>query len=342
MAAVLAAGAVAAGIVLGGGGGGGGKSAAPRLAIAPKTLGVIDATSHAVVARLPFASQPWDVAFDARQAWVLLGDQRRVARVDLASRRCSRRRGCRSARRHRDGGGAAWITQDDGPGLVRIDGATGRIVRRFSVQLTRRTALEPDRDRLRSRIGVGRRGPETVRVDPASGLVMRRIPTPPRATSVVFADDAVWVASAEDGRVMKIDPAIDKVAASTLLHGTITDLTVGNGSVWVAIVPDNVVYRLSADDGSVLATFPSGPTPSALSAADGLWIANAKGDQIVRVDRTGQREIVPLSGPPWTTRYHAGLLWTSVGAPEPVAADTTGKDCGSRSGTTASALPTPP
>ena len=76
----------------------------------------------------------------------------------------------------------------------------------------------------------------------------------------------------------------------------------------------------------MLATFPSGPTPSALSAADGLWIANAKGDQIVRVDRTGQREIVPLSGQPWTTRYHAGLLWTSVGAPEPVAADTTGKE----------------
>ena len=218
------------------------------------------------------------------------------------------------------------MTEDDGPGLVRIDGATGRIVKRFSVQLRGERRSSPTGIAFGAGSVWVARGPETVRVDPASGLVMRRIPTPLAANSVVFADDAVWVASAEDGRVMKIDPAIDRVTASTLLHGTITDLTVGNGSVWVAIVPDNVVYRLSPDDGSVLATFPSGPTPSALSAADGLWIANAKGDQIVRVDRTGQREIVPLSGQPWMTRYHAGLLWTSVGAPEPVAADTTGKE----------------
>jgi len=55
---------------------------------------------------------------------------------------------------------------------------------------------------------------------------------------------AVWVASAENGRVVKIDPATNRITASTSLHATITDLAVGNGSVWVSIVPDNVVYRL--------------------------------------------------------------------------------------------------
>ena len=32
-------------------------------------MGLIDAESHKVVARLPFKSQPWDVVFDPRQAF---------------------------------------------------------------------------------------------------------------------------------------------------------------------------------------------------------------------------------------------------------------------------------
>jgi ABC-type transport system substrate-binding protein len=90
--------------------------------------------------------------------------------------------------------------------------------------------------------------------------------------------------------------------------------------VWVSIVPDNVVYRLSPDDGSVLATVPAGPWPAALSAGDGLWVADAKGRQIVRLDDAGGRDVVPLSGPPVVTRSHGGLLWTSAGVPEPAVA----------------------
>ena len=133
------------------------QSAAPRLAIAPKTLGVIDATSHAVVARLPFASQPWDVAFDARHAWVLLGDQRRVARVDLASRKVlSSTRLPFRARWHRD----RWRRRLGDRGRrarARADRRGDRANREAVLGAAqRRAALEPDRDRLRSRLGLGR------------------------------------------------------------------------------------------------------------------------------------------------------------------------------------------
>ncbi len=284
-------------------------------------MGLIDAVSHKVVARLPFGSQPWDVVFDARQAWVLLGDERRVARVDLASHKVlSSTRLPFSPGAIATGGGSAWVTEDNGPRLVRLDGTTGRIVKTFSV------SIRGDRTGSPRGIAYGAgsvwvaRGPETVRVDPTGGQVLRRIPTPLAATAIVFAEGAVWVASAENGRVVKIDPAINQVTASTPLHATITDLAVGNGSVWVSIVPDDVVYRLSPDDGSVLATIPAGSWPATLSAGNGLWIANAKGNQLLRLDSAGQRAIVPLTGTPWLTRYHDGLLWTSVAAPEPVAA----------------------
>src|SRR4051794_1004756 len=321
-AAVVAAAAIVVGIVTHDDGAG---SPPPRLAIAPKTMGLIDAKSHDVVGRILFSSQPWDVVFDADQAWVLLGDERRVARVDLASRKVlSSTRLPFKPGAITTGAGGAWVTEDDGPGLVRLDRDSGRISKRFSVP------VRGDRDASSPGIAFGAgsvwvaRGPETVRVDPASGGVTKRLLTPLAANAVVFAGGAVWVASAENGRVMKIDPPTYRITA-TSLHATVTDLAVGNGSVWVSIVPDNVVYRLSPDDGSVQETIPGGAWPSSLSIGDGLWIANAKGNQLVRVDASGQRETLPLSGPPWVARFHAGLLWTSVGAPEPVAATPPGQ-----------------
>jgi ABC-type transport system substrate-binding protein/tRNA A-37 threonylcarbamoyl transferase component Bud32 len=313
-AAIAVAAAATAGIVLDDNRGNG---APARLAIAPRSLGLIDATRHKVVGRIAFAGRPWDVVFGRHQAWVLLGDQRRVARVDLASRKVvSSTRLPFAPGGIATDGDAAWVTEDSGPGLVRLDAATGQITKRFSVP------VRGDRDASPTGIAFGAgslwvaRGSETVRVDPAGGNVMTRVLTPLAATSIVFAEGAVWVASAENGRVVKIDPAINKITATTPLHATITDLAVGNGSVWVSIVPDNVVYRLSPDDGSVLATIPAGPWPAALSAGDGLWVADAKGRQLAHLENAGPRDVVRLSGPPLVTRYHRGLLWTAAGAPE--------------------------
>ncbi len=316
----------------------GGNAAPPKLAIAPKTMGLIDATTHKVVGQIPLAGQPWDVAFDARQAWVMLGDERRIARVGLTSHKVL----SSTKLPFRPGGittgaGAAWVTEADGPGLLRLDGKTGTIAKRYSVQ------IRSDRRSSSTGIAYGAgsvwvaRGPETVRVDPVGGNVMKRILTPLAATSVVFADGAVWVASAENGQVMKIDPAINGISASTQLHATITDLAVGNGSVWVSIVPDNVIYRLSPDDGSVLGTLPAGPWPASLSVGDGLWVADAKGRQIARISGAGQRQTLPLSGPPWVARYHSGLLWASVAAPQPVTTGATARRSGFRSKTEISA-----
>ena len=230
---------------------------------------------------IPFASQPWDVAFGGGEAWVLLGDERRVARVDIASRKVlSTTTIPFTPGGIATGGGGAWVTEDGGDGLVRLDGTTGAITRRFSIP------ARGDRGNLSGSptgiaFGAGSvwlaRASETLRVNPRSGAVEHRFPTPLAPTSVVFAGDNVWVAGAENGRIVRIDPATNRITAVTPLHGTVTDLAVDRDSVWVSTVPDDVVFRLSPDDGSVLATLPAGDGPSTLSAGDGVWIADTRG-----------------------------------------------------------------
>ena len=207
---------------------GGGEPAQARLEIPPKSLGLIDARSHEVVGGIPFASQPWDVAFDAREAWVLLGDERRVARVDIASRKIlSTTTLPFTPGGIATGGGDAWVTEDGGDGLVRA---------RRNDRRDRAAVLHPgEGDRSRSPTGVAfgagsvwvARASETVRVDPRTGAVQHRFATPLSTTSVVFSGDDVWAAGTENGRIVRIDPAANRITAVTPLHGTVTDLAVG-------------------------------------------------------------------------------------------------------------------
>ncbi len=323
-AGVLAAAAVTVAVMVGvAARGGGGSPAAGRLDIPPRSLGLVDTRTHAVVGNVRFTSQPWDVAFDSRNAWVLLGEQRRVARVALASRRV-----LSTARLPFDpggittGGGSAWVTENAGVGLVRIDAATGAVAQRFSIPVRGERRSSPTGVAYGAGSVWVTRGAETVRVDPRTGAVQHRFPTPLGATAVVFAQGSVWVASAENGRIVRIDPVTDRITAVTPLHGTVTDLAVERGSVWVSIVPDGIVYRLSPDDGSVLGTFSAGRWPATLTTGSGpgkgLWIADPRGRSLIRVAADGSATTVPTTGAPWAARQHGRLLWASVAAPEPV------------------------
>ena len=176
------------------------------------------------------------------------------------------------------GGDLVWVTEavNGGPEIIGIDARTGTIVRRFAV-------------------GSGSVGPgiaygagslwlslnvEVVRVDPRTGRVQQRFRIPSRW--VTFADGAAWAASS-GGLVSKIDPVENRSTARARLHGFVSDLTVGGGFVWVAVVGDDAVYKLSEDDLSVQRAVPGGRDPERLSFGGGhLWIANTAAETVSR------------------------------------------------------------
>ncbi len=224
-----------------------------------------------------------------------------------------------------------WVTETGGPGLARVDAATGKIAARLSV--TERAgqgapAGSEISDGAIGAIAAGAgslwlaRGASVLRVDPGSGRVLARFATPIAADLVAADDDAVWVASSADGRLFQIDPATDQIVARPKLHGFVTDLVLGGGSAWVTVTPEDRVYQLNPVDGSVQASFATGPGPESVAFTDGaLVIANGRDDSLSRIDlSTGDRQPLRTGSSPMVVRADGGTVWIASGQPVPAPA----------------------
>ena len=127
------------------------------------------------------------------------------------------------------------------------------------------------------------------------------------------ADGAVWAVSGDDGRVAKIDPATGDVVARNRIHGYAADLAVGGGFAWLAVVPDDVIFKLSADDLAVAGTTPARPGPDVLSWDSGqLWASTGVGRSLLRLGGDGGSTQLRMDAIPAGVAASGGLLWTAT------------------------------
>ena len=218
------------------------------LSLRPNALSLIDAGTRRVVGHVGlgksvnFADVGPKIAYSRESAWIALFGEQRLVRVDVRTRKVGLTLKLPwSPAGLATGGGSVWVTQDNGPEVVRVDAQTGRIVHRFAVGAGGGGGVA---------YGDGSvwlaGGPGVVRIDPRDDRILHQIPTPgqPGAVrSLVFADGFLWVVRADNGLVMKIDPVENKIVHSIPLHGWIGDLAVGGGLVWAPVVQDGQIYR---------------------------------------------------------------------------------------------------
>jgi ABC-type transport system substrate-binding protein/predicted Ser/Thr protein kinase len=305
--------------------GNGGNRATRVLPLRPNALSLIDARTRRVVAHVglgktvSFANVGPRIAFSSDSAWVALFGEQRVVRVDLRTRKVtSSAKLPWSPAGLAAGAGSVWVTEDNGPGVARVDAATGKVVRTFSVGEAGGGGVAYGDGSLWLAAGPG-----IVRVDPRNDRILERISTPgqPGATrSLVFADGSLWAARADNGLVMKIDPVENRISDTATLHGWIGDLAVGDGLVWAPVVEDGAIYKLSEDDLGVQGVVTAGSDPERISVGNGrVWVANAAAKAISLVDvHTDARERLPARAEPTTAVYHRGLVWAAA-APKPAA-----------------------
>jgi ABC-type transport system substrate-binding protein len=250
-----------------------------------------------------------DIAFLGDSAWLSVPEESRLLRVDLATRKVTKvvRLPWMPTDRIAVGGGIVWVREarNLGTKLIGIDARSGRIVRRFPIG--------------GSSIGIAYGsgslwlvgGGDVVRVAPRTGKTLHHFPA--NADWLVCGDGAVWAASG-DGTIWKLDPVGNTIVTRTKLHSYLSDLLVGDGSLWVSIIGEDKVYELNEKDLGVDQSAPAGPDPERIAAGGGaVWIANSAAPALSRVvEQAGARTQLETKSQPTVLRVHGGRVWVAA------------------------------
>lgn len=143
-----------------------------------------------------------------------------------------------------------------------------------------------------------------------------RMPPPSRPITVATDADAVWVAANRPGdtdAVIRVTPRRARPAVRTLpVAGSIQDLAVGAGAVWVSTADGHVV-RIDADDASQR-SIPVGRRPRGVTVGAGaVWVANAGDNSLTRIGaKTLATRTVPLPYKPERVAVGGGSVWVTA------------------------------
>jgi DNA-binding beta-propeller fold protein YncE len=166
-----------------------------------------------------------------------------------------------------------------------------------------------------------------------------------RAIRPVPAFGSIWVASAADGTVQRIDPATGAIIATITVadpkgllaagcapsseHAYATGsfglracdapsaIAAGAGAIWAVANDTNAIVRVDPARNAVTDTIAVGFSAWSLTAtADALWLSDYANDAVVRIDpRTGQI-VARVAVPSWPTELavSGGSVWAVCSA----------------------------
>jgi DNA-binding beta-propeller fold protein YncE/predicted Ser/Thr protein kinase len=133
---------------------------------------------------------------------------------------------------------------------------------------------------------------------------------------VATGERSVWVTSARDGTLSRIDSATGLRTGEPLHLGPgVSGVAVGESSVWVASPRTGEVLRIDGDAGRVEDRIAVGGRPGALVfGGDRVWVADEDGRGVTAINAQGgrvfKRGIVPHTSP-LRLAVGAGAVWVS-------------------------------
>jgi len=127
---------------------------------------------------------------------------------------------------------------------------------------------------------------------------------------------AVWVTSAPDGTLSRVDPGTATVAGRPVhLEKGIAGVTTGAGSVWLSSPRRGEVLRVDPAGGRVIARIDVGGRPGAIVFGSGkVWVADDAGSGVMAINATGGRIFkrdIPPHAAPLRLAVGAGAVWAS-------------------------------
>jgi streptogramin lyase len=143
---------------------------------------------------------------------------------------------------------------------------------------------------------------------------LARVPTGAGPCGAAAGFGSVWVAVYGTGKLVRIDPARNRVTRTIAVARGICPVTVAAGAVWVASDRTDVLYRVDPRRGGVTARIPVARWPAHLAAGLGsLWVSGYERGVVTRIDpRTNAvQRVYEVGGNPSGLAIARGSLFLS-------------------------------
>jgi YVTN family beta-propeller protein len=341
-AAVLLAGAIAAGVIELTSGAG-----AKTLArVAPNSVGVIDPKSNRIVGQIPVGAAPTQLALTDDSLWVVNSGDRSVSRIDPDRRVVVRTiAGPGELGGIGADGAGAWITYVRSRGGYVDSGGAAFIDARYN-DVKQTVSLNQIFDSSGSfALGEGAvwsAGAGFVsRLDPSTAKVLTVTRISPvgaagfeAESGIALGEGGLWAIGSAD--IVRLDPATNEIVAripiaqnATGAAPNPTAVAVGEDAVWVASrvstftsstlhkpsVRRGIVSRIDPRTNAVVATIPVGADPFGIAVGDGsVWVANRRGFTVSRIDPQTNKVVasIPVGNRPQGIAAGNGAVWVAV------------------------------
>ena len=303
--ALVAVGALAAGLVLTLGGGPGKPSTKPTLAPKTDSLQRIDPRTNRLTATIGAGHRPDAVAAGDGWVWVGSAEDQSLLRIDPRTNEVTKSVTTGGPTSIAVAPGNVFVTNGDAT-LSQIDPATlavstaanagyrGVTVGEGAIWTVGEGLVHVNREgvvvRTISRAGsnssfavttgagavwvVDDRPSSLWRVDPRTDRVVKRIVLAFDPAGVAFGGGRVWVTDNGGDRLAEVDPAVNRVVRSIRVGDGPIGVAFGDGSVWTANYLAGTVSRIDPKRGTIESTAKVGPYPTSIAVGEGgVWVA---------------------------------------------------------------------
>jgi YVTN family beta-propeller protein len=209
------------------------------------TVSRIDPATDRVIATVPVGKRPLLVAVEAGAVWVVNGASRDVSRIDPASNQV-----------------VATVALGVEPTAVAVAYGSVWVTSYRSSTVSR---IDPETNRVVATIRVRGCGPQVI----------------------VPGDGAMWVSCQDSKTLERIDPGTNAHAEVVRLGTRPSGLAVVASTVWMTLYDQGTVKRWDLRTSSwIEPPIVVGPRPVLMMpAGDAIWVTNAGGGSVSRIDR---------------------------------------------------------
>jgi DNA-binding SARP family transcriptional activator/ABC-type branched-subunit amino acid transport system substrate-binding protein/DNA-binding beta-propeller fold protein YncE len=321
---VVAAAATALAISLTRSGGGGISSV-----VQGNSLAAIDPATGRIVAQVPVGATPAELAVGGSAVWVLNADDQTISRVDAETKDVRTLAIGATPTDLAAGAEGVWVgnggklarAQFAGTtavALTRIDEHTGAVLANVPLPLRGSSRSNVAQNRIAFASGaVWAIAPDfsLLRIDPARNNEVRVVSRDLAAVAVAAEGDEVWVLG-EQGELTRIAATSGRITAQIKVPGIgLTDLAVGDGSVWATDPYQGTLWRIDPGTRVFQRTIDVGAGADSVAFGSGsAWVANSLQGTLRRVNAATNRVVltIPLGSTPRAVALGEGLVWVTV------------------------------